>query len=499
MNNYLEQKTQLIKKDDKNLIPSNVIRIETVLSKLPIHNLAKKGNIEININRKNKKGETKLLWEVSANKKYGEPRQLAYRLDTLIINHRLDKLGKPFPEIIMIGSLRSIARELGLKENDTDRIKKSLYQNATTTITAKLEYKANDGSIQSLDAVFSRYTLLILGQQLPDGKKADAVYLILNRYYREVLNNSPTRPIDYDYLKKLSSSPSAQRFYEYLSYRVYAALKNNSPYARIRYSEYCTFAPQVRQYNKKRMQQQMSKIHRPHIEDNYIEKKVNYRETTDDDGNLDWSLTYTINRRAKAQFKTFSKKQKSREPQLSLTPLLEQTAPSTRAGELVKELAQLGVTESVAEDLVHNSAESAIRLWIEAIHYIKAEDKAAAIVSAIKGNWQPPSSYFKAKAEKEKEEQATIETERKLEEQRQQEQQLKEHHTKLEALYRSLSEDQQKDIENQARERTRNESDFMRQQIETKGEDSLIVEQTIQRYRYTILEELQQQNQGIGK
>jgi len=49
----------------KGLIPLDVIRTETVLSRLPVHNLAKKGRVEINIVRKNDRGETGLKWIVS--------------------------------------------------------------------------------------------------------------------------------------------------------------------------------------------------------------------------------------------------------------------------------------------------------------------------------------------------------------------------------------------------------------------------------------------------
>ena len=38
--------------------PLNVIRTETVLSRLPIHNLAKRGNVNIHIVRKNVRGGT---------------------------------------------------------------------------------------------------------------------------------------------------------------------------------------------------------------------------------------------------------------------------------------------------------------------------------------------------------------------------------------------------------------------------------------------------------
>src|SRR5215831_20705068 len=136
------------------LIPLHVIRTETELSKYPIHNLAKKGTISINISRRNERGETTLHWEVSPNPKYGEPRQLAYKLDTIVINHRIDEVGKPLPKLIRLGSLRDIAATLNLdgSGDSTKRIKNGLFQNAFTGITAKLTYQGNDGSEKTLEA-----------------------------------------------------------------------------------------------------------------------------------------------------------------------------------------------------------------------------------------------------------------------------------------------------------------------------------------------------------
>jgi hypothetical protein len=68
------------------LVPVDVIRTETVLSKLPVHNLAKKGRVNIHITSKNERGEIEFAWKVSPNSDYGEPRQLAYKLDTIVIN-----------------------------------------------------------------------------------------------------------------------------------------------------------------------------------------------------------------------------------------------------------------------------------------------------------------------------------------------------------------------------------------------------------------------------
>lgn len=294
-------------KPTTDLTPLNIIRTETVLSKLPIHNLSKNSRVEIQIVRKNEHGRTELYWNVSANEKYGLPGQLAYKIDTIIINKRIDELGRPLPKLIRLGSLQQICRELGLRISGRTaaQLKKAILQNAFAAITARLTYKGNDGLERLLEAGFTRYSIIFTGERLPNGKKADAVYLVLNDPYWEVLNNAPERPLDYDYLKDLT--PAAQRFYEIISYRVFPAIKYNHTQAKLLYSEFCLYSAQSRYYDYQHFRKQMYKIHKPHIDSGYI-KGVEYRQTTDAGGKIDWQMIYTIGRKAVAEYKAFNGK-----------------------------------------------------------------------------------------------------------------------------------------------------------------------------------------------
>ncbi|HMF76853.1 MAG TPA: hypothetical protein VK604_14430 [Bryobacteraceae bacterium] len=65
--------------DASALTPLNVIRTENVVSRFPVHNLSKKGKIEIQIVKRNSQGEIEIKWEVSYNDKHGQARQLAYK------------------------------------------------------------------------------------------------------------------------------------------------------------------------------------------------------------------------------------------------------------------------------------------------------------------------------------------------------------------------------------------------------------------------------------
>jgi len=168
-----------------------------------------------------------------------------------------------------------------------------------------VRYKATDGTEKTLEAGFSRYSVVFTGERLPNGSKADAVYLILNEPYWEVLNNAPTRPLDYDYLKQLS--PTAQRFYEIVSYKIFAAIKFKHPRAKLPYSEYCTFSAQQRYYDYDHVKKQMYKVHKPHLASGYL-AKVSIKPSIDTDGKPDWMMSYIPGPKARAEFKTFNGK-----------------------------------------------------------------------------------------------------------------------------------------------------------------------------------------------
>jgi hypothetical protein len=61
------------------------------------------------------------------------------------------------------------------------------------------------------------------------------VYIIFNEPFWEVLNSAPVRPLDRAYMKELP--PAARRFYEIVNRKIFAALKNDYPRAKITYSE----------------------------------------------------------------------------------------------------------------------------------------------------------------------------------------------------------------------------------------------------------------------
>ena len=126
---------------------------------------------------------------------------------------------------------------------------------------------------------------------------------MLNDVFMQVINGAMTRPLDYDYLKSLPPAP--QRFYELLSYQMYAALKYDRPRAKLVYSEFCTHAPQTRHADWEKVRSQMTKIHRPHLQSGYI-AKVDYEQTANGDGQPDWVMLYTPGPKARAEYRAFA-------------------------------------------------------------------------------------------------------------------------------------------------------------------------------------------------
>ena len=392
----------------RELLPSNPIRVETALSRYPVHRLAKHGEIAIDIRERNANGEVSIKWEVDYSKKHGQPGPLAYKLDTLIINRRIEEAARPVPRIIKLGTLRDLCRELGHSEGENvNTIRKSLRQNAFAGITAKIRYRQNDGTERALEADFTRYSVVFTGEELPNGRKADAVYIILNEIYMQVINGAMTRPLDYDYLKSLPPAP--QRFYELLSYQMYAAIKNDRPRAKLLYSELCTYAPLTRQHDWEHARKQLSKIHSPHKKSGYV-SKIDCQAITDSDGNPDWIMLYAPGPKARAEFRAFTKRGgpmvlevEPFDANPAPLPLLAKAGPSP----LAAGLARHGVTPVIAEQLAQEHGEEAVAAQVEHLEYLlekkpgKITDPAAWLVSAIRNGHAAPKGFV-SKAERER-------------------------------------------------------------------------------------------------
>ena len=391
------------------IMPPVPIRVETALPRYPIHRLAKHGEISIDIREKTEDGEVTIRWEVTYNSKYGQPGPLAYKLDTLLINRRIEETPRPISKLIRLGSLREITSELGISTHATDTIRKALRQNAGALISTKMNYRKVDGTIRTLEADFTRYSVILTGEELPDGRMADSVYILLNDIYVQILNHAMTRPLDYDYLKSLPPAP--QRFYELLSFQMYAAIKNDRARAKLLYSHFCTHAPQTRYASFDQVKKQMFKIHKEHRKSGYI-AKIDFEQTVDADGIADWIMLYQPGPKAHREFRTFTKRGGpfTLEIETFNADTHSRLAPP-ETPPLVAELVSHGVTEAIARQLVGDYEEDKIRHqleilgWLEAKKPGKISDSAAWLVIAIKNGHATPKGFVSA-AERRKQQEA---------------------------------------------------------------------------------------------
>jgi hypothetical protein len=402
------------------LVPLNVIRVETALSRFPVHRLAKQGTANIEISERSENGELLIKWEVSHNSRFGQPGPLAYKLDTLIVNRRIEEAARPIPKIIKLGTLRDVCHELGISTGENlNTVKKALHQNASAYITAKLRYKLASGGTKDLEAGFNRYGVVFTGEELPDGRRADAVYLVLSDLFMQVLNGAQTRPLDYDYLKDLP--PASQRVYELLSFHVYSALRNGRREAKFGYADFCTHAPLTRFQKWDQVRPQMARVHRPHLKSGYIES-VSFEQTTDRDGKPDWVMAYVPGPKARAEYRAFNKRGGPRTLEIEQAPPALPEPTRAEPTPLERELIARGVAPATAAELVaeYPKEELAAQVehfdWLKQKHPRKVKDSPAGfLVSAIRNGYATlpgfESTAQRATREETKREQQRRETE----------------------------------------------------------------------------------------
>jgi hypothetical protein len=393
--------------------PLNRIRVETALSRFPVHRLAKKGNISIDLS-----GDTDFQWKVTYNNEYGQPGPHAYKIDTLVINRRIDEAPRPLPEVLRLGSLRDINRQLGLAEDDTQTVKRALIQNASAFISAKIRFtpkNARDGHSKWREIHYSRYGVVFNGDTLPDGSIAEAVYIVLNAPHRKMLNEAEVRPLDYDYLTQLKPGP--QRLYELLSFQIYGAIASARPRAKLIYSEYCMCAPQVRYFTFDAVKKQMFKLHAPHRASGYI-VKIDYQQIIAQDGSSDWEMFYTPGPKAEAEHRTFTRRtiryggpgnQSLPDPILKVNP---QTQPEQTSLELIdidsallSELTSRGIAAKKARELLENTKPGQeVMDQIEYVDSLIAKDNRSRFknppgmyILYVRDNIVPPADFWSSR------------------------------------------------------------------------------------------------------
>jgi hypothetical protein len=137
--------------------PLDRIGVVAVLARYPVHRLSRQGAMPIAIREASADGQAIVYWGVGWHSEYGQGGLLAYKLDTLVVNRKLDEAGRPIPRVLRLGGFYEIARDLGVATHNTRAIREALHQNASAYITAKVRYKARDGAERWIEIGGTRY------------------------------------------------------------------------------------------------------------------------------------------------------------------------------------------------------------------------------------------------------------------------------------------------------------------------------------------------------
>ena len=218
----------LTEKKDQSLPLSDTIKSEVNFLVFPFFALSRKGlrNKTVTEYREVvKRGEEQLelIWNVSANPKYGYPgpfdRNVYKAIEQIIseILHRDGKVANP----VALGSLYSLCKRMGVQRGKSiyEEIKQTLRRIRATSIESRGTFYSKEKRKWIEDA-FSLYERVVFqGTELPNGEIADTNYVFLGSWYLESLNAFYVKPLDYKYLKSLESN-IASRLYEILGVKV---------------------------------------------------------------------------------------------------------------------------------------------------------------------------------------------------------------------------------------------------------------------------------------
>ena len=463
------------------------------------------------LERKNKKLETEyrevvkrgdkkieIIWNVSANAKYGYPglfdREVHKAIEQIISEILKEKgeIKNPIP----LGSLYNLCKRMNIKNyggSQYKKIKEALERVRATTIKSVGTFYLKEGK-QWVDDNFGLYERVVFkGKELPENKIADDNYLFLGSWYLQNLNSFYIKPVDYNYLQSLKSK-IASRLYEILGVKFYGLRNKRDNYICYRYSKLCQLLPVTPHEQISLAKQQINPGNNELKSTGFI-SKFDWSEN----GNKDWLIYYWPGERAKEEMKRAKIKSiDDRTPVCVQRTGREDFLPEPKEKiekytkeqiNLIDKLVKLNVSKVTAENLIKNNDQEAIVKWLEAINYSNASDKAAYLVKAIRENWQFPEEYLREKREeKQKEEEEKteyIKIKRQEEENKKRQEEIK----KIEQIYNSLDPLRQEEIRKETENRL---PDFWKAQLNKeriKGKTSKMLEVVLEEKRREIIKE----------
>jgi hypothetical protein len=419
------------------LLPQAVIRSEVNFLVLPFFALSRRDaaqRLQTEYRTTIERGNERLdvLWAVSANPRYGYPCPFDGRVHKAI-EHIISELTTPLENPIPLGSLLTLAKLMGvglskkgkLSGKTYEEIKESLRRITMTGVESRGAFY-HKGRKRWLEDAFHLYDRVVFtGEELPSGEIADTNYLFLGNWYLENINARYVKPLDYAYYRSLKS-PVASRFYELLGVKFYGM--GIHPFIRYRYSNLCLLLPLTRHRYISQAKQKLQLAHQELIRTGFF-AKVEW-DAIPGEGH-DWYVSYWPGQRAKEEIQCLPRqlalipegvKEATLDDQSAvvanqLPPRRTSSSASSRTSrkksakgkseltktqqELVKQMEELGVSRTSAEDLVRQAYPQIISNWIKVIEDDEEiQDRPAYLVSALRENWQLPESFHRKEAER---------------------------------------------------------------------------------------------------
>ena len=479
-----------IKKNNKIDLPK-IINTEVNLLIFPFFVLERKSKkLETEYKDIVKRGNEKIeiIWNVSANTKYGYPGLFdreVHKVIEQIISEILKKDGEIKNPISF--SIYDLCNRMGITTSggkNYRKVKEALERIRMTGIKSEGAFY-HKGKKEWISKVFGLYDSIIFrGEKLEDGSIAEKNLLYLGNIYLQSLNSFNIKPIDYTYWRSLESK-IASRLYEILGIKFYGVRNKKEGFIRYKYSTLCQLLPVTPHEYISEAKRQLNPGNNELRDTGFI-SKYEWSEN----GNNDWLIYYWPGERAKEEMKRAKIKSIDDRTKEYLPGSKEEIIKySKEQADLINQLVKINVSKVTAENLIKNNDQGLIEKWIKAINYSNADNKAAYLVKAIRENWQFPEEYLREKREeKQKEEERKIEvikTKHQEEENKKRQEEIK----KVEQIYNSLDPSQQEEIKKETENRL---PDFWKVQLNKerlKGKPSKMLEVVLEEKRREIIKE----------
>jgi len=298
-----------------------------------------------------------ILWNVSANPKYGYPglfdRQVHRAVEQIITEMLRDKgqVENPIP----LGSLYSLCQRMG-KTTSKDgtysgrvyrAIKQALERITTTSIKSEGTFYEK-GKRRWTSTVFHLYDAVVFqGEELRDGQIADTNYLYLSDLYLQSLNSFYVKPLDYHYQRSLRSH-IASRLYEILGVKFYGVRHQRQAEVCFKYSTLTQLLPVEQHQYLSDARKQLNPGHQELVATGFL-ASYEWREARDEG---DWLIFYRPGDRAKDEIRRAQAERRlTSEGQEALPGMDEEfeagPAKPTTAAELISEEDEALVAELV--------------------------------------------------------------------------------------------------------------------------------------------------------